>query len=305
MSHPALTAIASAGGAAYLDEIPHSTHDRRALAAAADLDLIIRTGASFYQLPGTDRRIVLARRFRGHLTCVSAAEIYGYPTRRKPVRVHLALRHNHAIRETRSRPTRPVRIHREQVLSPTTVEGFPLVTPTEVVARALLCPDVEDIDALAILDSSLNQGHVTASEVGELLKGQRAARARSLLAKGDPHARSILETMVRSFLLEAGLAVRTGVVIRGVGELDHLVENVLDVETDGFEYHRTREQIQVDHERDQRLLSQGIVPLRLSYEHVMEGGEGIVRIVRAALAGLTRLELPQQDPASPEHTLLA
>lgn len=297
-SHPVIATITQAGGAAYLDEIPHSAADLAALRAATDLGLLIRSTRTFYQLPGADRRAVAARRFRGYLTCVSAARVYGYPTRDAPVRTHLALRHNHGIRSTRSRPTRAVRIHRERRLTPATVEGLPVVTPVETVARALMCPDVEDLDSLAILDSALNQQHVTVDRVRDLLTGQRAAHARHLLTQGDAHARSILETIVRAYLREAGMRVRAGVVIDGVGELDLLVEEVLDVETDGFEYHHTPTQIRIDHERDQALLARGIIPLRMAYEHVMAGREQVVGLVRAALAGAAGLE-PLTPPRTP------
>ena len=234
---------------------------------------------------------VHARRFRGHVTCVSAARLYGYPTREFPVRTHLALRHNHGIRSTRSRPTVPVRIHRENRITPAMVEGIPAVVPIEAVARTLMCPDVEDIDALAVLDSALNQRHLTIPDLEELLQGQWASRARRLITQADPHARSILETMARTYLVQEGFRVRTGVIIDGVGELDILVEELLDLETDGFAFHSTPEQMRRDHERDQRLIARGIIPLRLAYEHVMSGREYVVSAVRRALASFQRMGL--------------
>lgn len=299
LDQPVIQAIAAAGGAAYLDEIPHSTQDLRILKAAAELDLLSQTAPSFFQLPGTDRRTVNARRFRGHVTCVSAARLYGYPTREFPVRTHLALQHNHGIRSTRSRPTAPVRIHRENRITPAMVEGIPTVAPSEAVARTLMCPDVEDIDALAVLDSALNQRHVTIPDLEDLLQGQRASRARRLITQADPHARSILETMARTYLVQAGFRIRTGVIIDGVGELDILVEELLDLETDGFTFHSTPEQMRHDHERDQRLIARGIIPLRLAYEHVMSGREYVVSAVRGALASFQRMGLAPCTSSGP------
>ena len=276
-------------GASYLDELPHSPHDRATLHAAAELGMVRRTGRDFYHLPGADPRTVTARQFRGYVTCISAAPLYGYPVRRQPRTVHLAVRRHHGVRPSHIRPMDAVRIHREPCLTPSSIAGVPCVPPPELLARALRCPDVADIDALAMVDSALHQGHVTVEDVRDLLRGPCSAAARELLAQGESASRSIIETIVRHDLRQAGFTVAAGVVIEGIGELDNLVEGLIDLETDGAEFHRTPEQVARDHWRDQQLIARGILPLRLTYDDVMRGPEHVVRLVRDALSGIRAL----------------
>ena len=82
--------------------------------------------------------------------------------------------------------------------------------------------------------------------------------------------------------------VEVAPVIEGVGETDLLVEGWLIVESDGYEFHSSREQFDKDRCRDQRALAAGYVPIRLSAADVALGDNAIQRTVSRALLGAAR-----------------
>lgn len=284
-------------GVAHCDEVLHDPADRAARDAALVAGLLTEPHPRLLVLPGTDRRTVRARHFRGRLTCSSAAQILGYPVWAPPTAVHVAVPRDHAVRSSASRPRTGVVLHRVPQLTPLTVDGFPLVSPAEVVACALHCLD--ELDAVCVADAALNRGDTTKEEVRNLLDGRYSGEARRRLARADAAARSYLETRTRLCLREAGLSVETGVVLPDVGEVDMLVEGWLVVETDGFEFHGTREGFVNDRHRDQRALAAGCVPVRLTHADVAAGEKNVLGIVAGALRGVacsSRLRIPE-DPA--------
>ena len=129
-----------------------------------------------------------------------------------------------------------------------------------------------------------------------MLAGRYATTARERLAEADSHARSHLETRVRLCLKRAGLSVETGFIIDDLGETDTLIEGWLLAETDGFEYHSSKEQFIKDRRRDQTALAHGYIPLRLTYDDVAAGEKNILRIVGGALRGVahsSRVRIPE------------
>jgi len=101
---------------------------------------------------------------------------------------------------------------------------------------------------------------------------------------------------VRLCLKRAGLSVETGFIIDDLGETDTLIEGWLLAETDGFEYHSSKEQFIKDRRRDQTALAHGYIPLRLTYDDVAAGEKNILRIVGGALRGVahsSRVRIPE------------
>ena len=281
-------------GAAYSHEFAHSAADRAARDTAVAIGLLAVRGPGFFVVPGTDERAVTARRFHGYLTCASAAEVLGYPLQRRPDRVHVAVPLRYSVRSTATRPTDGVRLHRVRDLSPMTVENVPLVVAAEVVARCLVCLD--EPDAIAVADAALHRHDVTRADVTELLVGRYAISARARLAQAEPAARSLIETRLRLCLRRAGFQVECGVLIAGVGEVDHLVEGWLIVETDGYEFHSSPEQFRRDRGRDQAAGAAGYVTVRLDHDTVMAGDQAILDVVCPFMVGVAhsnRIALPK------------
>lgn len=272
------------GGAAHTNELHGAAGGRAAIETAVAAGLLERPAPGFLLAPGTDERIIRARHVRGRLTCASAAEILGYPLVERPGRIHVAVPTTRALRPSRTRPLTGMRIHREKRITPMTLDGFPLVTPAEVVARCLVCLD--ELDALAIADAALRRGDVEREAVEELLTGRRHGVARSLLASASGRARSLIESRLRRFLASSGHEVEHGIPIEGVGEVDFLINGRLVIETDGYEFHSRRADWLHDHWRDQQLLARGFVVLRLTYEDVMAGQASVLALIDSVLGGV-------------------
>jgi len=87
-------------------------------------------------------------------------------------------------------------------------------------------------------------------------------------------------------LEDAGHSVEVGVDVPGVGEVDMLVDDRLLVETDGYQFHSSKGDWSNDRRREQGLIAQGRLWVRLTYDDVMSGRT--VPVVEAALNGLRR-----------------
>jgi len=74
--------------------------------------------------------------------------------------------------------------------------------------------------------------------------------------------------------------------VPGVGEVDMLVDDRLLLETDGYQFHSSKGDWANDRRREQRLIAQGRLWVRLTYDDVMSGRT--IPIVEAALSGLRR-----------------
>ncbi|WP_182911368.1 MULTISPECIES: endonuclease domain-containing protein [Actinomyces] len=288
--------VASLHGAAHSDEVAHTPAEQEAVKVALAAGLLHRQGRSLLVALHTDHRTVVARSFRGHLTCASAAEVLGYPVLHPPEEVHVAVSRNHGVRASVKRPLDGVRLHRVLELTPMTVDGLPLVVPAQVVACCLVCMD--ETPAVAVADAALHRGDVTREEVSDLLTSRYAATARNRLAQTEPGTRSVLETVVRLALRRAGLRVECGVWIEDVGEVDFLVEGWLILEIDGYEFHSSREQIRKDRHREHAAARLGYVTIRLPHQDVMEGERAIVSTVVGAMRGVARSSFIV-DPYSP------
>lgn len=273
-------------GAAHADEVARNPYDRALLRTAVAVGALHQHAPGFVVIPGTSAHVVRARHFRAHLTCLTAAQALGYPTWGTDQRSHIVVASDRGIRSSPTRPTTDVVVHRKASITPVTVGGLPLVHPAEVVACALCCLDA--LDAVTIADAALNRGDTTKEEVAELLTGRYSVTARGRLAMAEPGCRSPLETRTRMALRSLGLLVEVAPVIEGVGETDLLVEGWLIVESDGYEYHSSREQFEKDRRRDQRALAAGYVPMRLSAADVAQGDRAIRRTVSRALLGAAR-----------------
>lgn len=214
-------------------------------------------------MPGTGQDVITCRRLRGVLTCAHALAHHGLPLRSVPGPLHVAIP-RHASRVPAG--TGRVTVHRvEDLVLP--APGRPPVADLET---ALLCfmRCASELDALIALDAALHAGRVTRDQLRTALRGNRNAPLRALLDRADPRARSLLETIARYDLQEAGQTPEAGVDL-GV-EVDLVLRPCLVIETDGYTYHSSLENWSNDRRRDQDLLASGWVVLRLTSRQVMD-----------------------------------
>ncbi|NUP60359.1 MAG: hypothetical protein HOQ06_12935 [Pseudarthrobacter sp.] len=104
------------------------------------------------------------------------------------------------------------------------------------------------------------------------------------MAKIRPQSGSIIETMARYLLEEAGLTVELQVNIPGMGHLDLLVDGLLGIETDGYAHHSSRDAYREDRRRWNVGVVRGVPTLRVTFEMVLNEPLEFVRMVKRALA---------------------
>ena len=105
-----------------------------------------------------------------------------------------------------------------------------------------------------------------------------------LVARIRPQSGSIIETMARYLLEEAGLNVELQVQIPGMGHLDLLVDGLLGIEADGYAHHASRDAYREDRRRWNVTVVRGVPTLRVTYEMLLGEPQEFVRLVRQALA---------------------
>lgn len=87
-------------------------------------------------------------------------------------------------------------------------------------------------------------------------------------------------------LVAQGLEFRQQVAFPGVGHIDFLVAGRLVVEVDGYEFHSSKEQFELDRARDATLLGRGHPTLRIPARVVLEHPERAAEMLRGAVRAL-------------------
>ncbi|CAM2946448.1 hypothetical protein ACSL103130_07990 [Actinomyces slackii] len=236
---------------------------------------------SVVALHDADPRVVLCRRIGGVMTCAHALRLYGLPAQEEPGALHVAVpAHRGRIPGDLGRTV----IHRVAGQDASRM-------PVASIELALVCymRCAEELDALIAVDAALHAGLVRLEELEGALPGPRNGPVRKLLARAHPQARSILETIARYELEEAGYAPFVAVYVEGVGEVDILLtaypgdvvpgprgalmlrpdaEPALIIETDGYAYHSSRVNWERDRMRDQASVTCGHITVRVSASQV-------------------------------------
>jgi len=300
-----LQRIRNAGGAARTRAIAVTRNERIVLKALVDEGRVIRVGFGCYSLPETSTAVQLARLTNGKLTCVSAVNFAGLRTLHTPQQIHISLNRNRG--GLRLPPQSAVRavIHREPhywgnainaatlndaaTLGTSHFDAVPNLNPPPgllapwpaVFARVAVCQPL--VEAVIAIDSGLNTGVVHKEEILRLLRPQQHAAAIKAVGLASPTSQSVLESLARLELVGEGLKVEPQKYVDEVGYVDLLVEDVVAVELDGYEYHRDRIQFSRDRFRDRQLRMMGYEVLRYAYDEVINSPELVVADVRKIL----------------------
>ena len=139
-----------------------------------------------------------------------------------------------------------------------------------------LCRSLPLAEAVVVVDSALRQAQVTVEELTVALRELPAGRGRGQVARAlrlmDPASGSVLETLCRVLLQQAGLApTATQFVVRDargrwIGRVDFAWPHQrLVVEADGFAFHADRASYRDDRRRGNALLLDGWRVLRFSW----------------------------------------
>jgi len=243
------------------------------LRAAVRVGRVVSLGSGTYALPDAEPEVVTAARLRGKLACCSAARRHGLDLLTQPVRPHVAVPRDHSTNTD------------EAVVHRVTLSGSgPVVPLLSALVGVLRCLTV--VEAVVVLDSALRLRAVRVRSIDRCLRGPGSVEARRRLGLADARSGSVLETLLRLALREAGLPVECQVLVPGVGRVDLVVGGWLVVEVDGFEFHADRDSYRTDRRRGNVLAAGGFRLLRFSYEDVMfRRSDAVAQIVAVYLTG--------------------
>ncbi len=234
---------------------------------------VLRVGEGTYALPDAPTDLVTAARLRGRLTCCSVAKRHGLLLLHPPERPHVAVPRN------RSGKSPLAVLHRHDCK-----DQAPWVPLLPALITLLRCLPL--VPAVVVIDSALRTGAVTAAQLTRRLRGPGSVQARIALNAADRRSGSVIETVVRLALRQAGLPVVPQAWIPGVGRVDFLVGARLVVEVDGFEFHSARAEYRADRRRANALAAGGYVLLRFTYEDVLSRLDEVVAQVAGVYATL-------------------
>jgi len=286
----AMEMLRGSGGVARRSELVACSRDGRELARAVRAGEVVRAAPGVYALAGVDPVLITACLYRGHATCVTAAQLHGLAVLEPPRAPHLSVPRERGARPSVGRSSWPAVLHREDGSQLAGLGQGPVAAVADALARMLTCASAGP--AVVTVDSALAARMVTVDQLAALVRGPHRVRAMAALAQADGRSQSPIETLARLALRGAGLQVEPAVRIAGVGAVDLLVEGRVVVELDGFAYHSGRAEYREDRRRDRELARQGYVVLRFTFEEVVRDPGIVVSAVLAVLAGPTRTAPP-------------
>ncbi|WP_411373822.1 hypothetical protein ACLH0K_11985 [Arthrobacter sp. MPF02] len=257
-------ALTGLGGVSGIDSLMRAGVSRRSLEAGLRDGVVQRIARGLYALPDADPLLAHAARHHAVPGCATAAKTAGLWVVKAPDRPHLAAPHGRAIPGCL--------VHRSKL---------PL-THLDIVCQSLRC--LPHLEGLTIAESAVKKGLVQLPALRERFPAAREKSIRGLIAKIRPQSGSIIETMARYLLEEAGLTVEMQVKIPGMGHLDLLVDGLLGIETDGFAHHSDRAAYREDRRRWNITVIRGVPTLRVTFDMLQNQPEEFVRMVHQALA---------------------
>lgn len=277
-----LRTVAELGGAAKTVELLQAGATKKGLTAAVRTGVLLRPRKAWYVLPQTPRPLLEAVRVGGRATCVTALAYFGVWLTDRPDRVHVAVHRAACQLRSTARPD-----ERQSVVEDAIVHWVDTPRPRHAPYSRLVEPPARALtDAmgclrgealLATVESVLHLGLVDDLTWQELLASLPAATRRELADASDLSA-SGLETYFVSGMRRLGIPVRQQVWI-GVDRVDTLLGDCLVVELDGRAFHDPR----ADHDRDARLILEGMHVLHFDYHQVLHDWATVEAVVRASL----------------------
>ncbi|WP_218713805.1 hypothetical protein [Arthrobacter sp. BF1] len=218
----------------------------------------------YYALPDADPLDIHLALHQARRTCFTKAEQLGLWIIKSPLLPHVAAAHG--------RPISGCVVHK--VSGPQTL--------MDILRQCITCGS--EVDGLAALESAVVLKMCTIPELRAEFTRREDRGARAIIGMIDPQAMSIAETVARYYLRRAGLNVQGQFYVKGVGQLDLLVEGLLGVETDGERYHNTASGWAEDLRRDNLLVIKGLWCLRIPAKMVLGSPDIMLKWVREALA---------------------
>lgn len=257
-------ALVALGGVAGTRTLLLAGVSRRRLESGLSEGSVQRVARGVYALPDADPVLIHAARHHAAPGCVTAALASGLWVVKAPERPHLAARHGRQIPGCV--------VHRS---------NLPM-TPVDIVCQSLRC--LSPLEGLTIAESAVKKGQVQLAALRARFPAAREKAMLNLIGRIRPQSGSIIETIARYLLEEAGLTVELQVNIPGMGHLDLFVDGVLGIEADGYAHHSSREAYREDRRRWNVTVMRGVPTLRVTFEMLVREPAEFVGMVRRALA---------------------
>jgi very-short-patch-repair endonuclease len=259
---------------------------KRQLARAVSDGTIVRTAHGRYALPAVAEATTAAERLGGALALRSAAVAHGWPVKTPPPVPEVAVHPQRKIAKARRAG---VRLLWAEPLAAEVAAGVTAPLRTVVDCARHLRFD----EALAIVDSALRAGAVTRAQLDAVeVAGAGAVRVARVLAHADGRAANPFESVLRSFCLDAGLAVRPQVAVDMGSWVSHPdlvdVARRLVIEGDSHTFHTEPVAFAQDCERYNTLVLRGWRVVRFTWEHVMRQERYVRSVLRQLGSGPDR-----------------
>lgn len=216
-----------------------------------------------YARPDTPLWWVKARVRGADLGCVSAAMNAGLWVLNPPQQLHVVASNN--------RIRGPFVRHR----------SYAKAELLDAVVHSLRC--LPELEALVIAESSVVSGKLTLRQLRQATNGPRNAISRTIVGRINPAAESIVETVARWLLENAGYQVQIQKYLPGLGRLDLMVDGILGIEVDGREHHSSATAFSEDRRRSNFYVVNGIPTLRVTYRMVVHQPEELLQLVKRAI----------------------
>ena len=265
------------------------------LTAAVRAGIARRVRQGHYALANADGERLAAVRLGGRLGCVSAAKTFGLwagsdecvhvtlPANAARLRTNVPLR-GRDVALTPDRFRLPVILHwrdvpvgrRRPVCDAWRVD---LLTALADVAS---CASRRDLRAT--FESAIHKGILSLSDAQRWLDAVLPPKQAPMVlsaASGSGAESHFIEELVAQ-----GLEFLQQVEFPGVGYVDFLVAGRLVVEVDGYEFHSSKEQFEVDRARDAALLGRGYPTIRIPARVVIHEPELAAEMLRSAIRAL-------------------
>ncbi len=267
-------------GVAHLQDLLDEGFSRYQVAAMLNQGSLIRPRVGWYAAPWHDPDTIGALRVGGRLTCVSAARSYGLPVPRNH-RVHVALPKD-ASRLRAALDGRRVSAgqDRDVVWHWSDAPGRYRVDPVECLRSVSGCVPARWF--IGIVDAA-RRGALLPDAHLPALRRELSQEKRRLLDRSDPAAESILESVARVGLQEAGLEPEAQVRI-GQFRVDFLLDGWLVMECDGSDHHSGPVEFESDRQRDSALATMGYRVLRFSYRQIVDAWPSTLRTIQRVLS---------------------
>jgi very-short-patch-repair endonuclease len=172
------------------------------------------------------------------------------------------------------------------------LEAVPVLQPLETVLHCALTLPVRE--AVAIADSAMRKGTITRRSLQKVIRRQHAKpgyrRLRKVLAWSDEKSGSVLESVFRVLVLEAGIVRPSSqfVITRGETRMrvDFCWEELrLVVECDGRRFHHPQDPRNTDKHRDNALEAGSWRVLRFTWADVVHHPTYVLELLAECFAG--------------------